>query len=199
MDSADTYKWRLHKLRLFANKLEAGQFVQVTGLNPILGLLVTPAHVLRYVLYLLTLTKRQLRPPINPVTVMPQLVKVQCIEELVSIIEAGCIESEHYINSKRAYLERYSGGCKRVSVHATRIKWADADAGLIYELFDSLDSWLGTPRLYSSTGRYQALSATRYFCCDYKNYRFQLTPDYTSRVRQLIAYFEQAMEPQISQ
>lgn len=180
------------KLFLMADRLSKGHSVQVSNLRPILGLLREPKEIPAYVLHLLLLTKEHLRSPLNPAVEMPVSKKIYLLDKLAILFRTCCFPPAWALAADIELIEQYRSGSKRVSVHASRTKYADGDIGLIDTLLRGLTDY---SRHAASTSfdvsAVTACRATQFFCCDYKNYRFIPTWEYAERVRKVARYFSQ--------
>lgn len=191
-DRAQFLRLQTEKLFVMADRLSEGQSVQVTNLRPILGLLSEPEEIPAYVAHLLLLTKEQLRPPLNPAREMPVSEKTKLLDKLEIGFRTRCFPPLWALATEIELIRQYSRDSKRVSIHASRTKYADGDIGLIDTLLCGLTDY---PRYAALTlfdvSAVTACRATQFFCCDYKNYRFIPTREYAGRVRKVARYFSQ--------
>ena len=164
----------------------------MTNLRPILGLLSEPKEIPPFVAHLLLLTKEHLRSPLNPVVEMPVSKKIYLLDKLAIGFRTCCFPPAWALAADIELIGRYRSGSKRVSVHASRTKYADGDIGLIDALLRGLTDYSRYAALASfGVSALTACRATQFFCCDYRNYRFIPTREYAERVRKVARYFSQ--------
>lgn len=85
------------------------------------------------------------------------------------------------------YLKKYDHGTVRVSVHASRRKWFDADLYLLWSvLYDEIEK--------TNTPHYNYQNVLLY-CCDYHRYRYILEPKALPRIIDLQKFMDDMVTP----
>jgi len=142
--------------------------------------------------YLLAEIKHQPQQPVNSVPAMPVAEKQFLIDRLQTYLSGRMFLDKFHLRWISGRINEYNTGTKRVSVHASRKKFADADLALIHALYRSVQYYPFTQvLLYAPVNlKYWGYKASQYFCCDYKNYRLASAPEDAPRVRKIARFFE---------
>jgi hypothetical protein len=189
---ADSYQRQIDKLHRVADRLEAGDAVQLTALLPIQGLVEHSNSESQFLVYLLGEIKNNPSQPVNPAPPMPVAEKQVLLDRLQALIAEEILLDKFHRRLILDSLNQYTAGHKRISVHASRYKVADADVALISALFRCFRRYPYDQELIYALYdlKYWAYKASQFYCCDYKSYRLIPQPTDAWRVRNLAQFFE---------